>query len=234
MRVFQFFLVALVTFGVTACTVENSIYAPGSPSGPTTPTSPTAVAVTGVTITPTSFNLSVGTGCTNSTQKLAVGVLPANATDTTFTVSVTNHGSVTVNSLSVTASKAGVDTITIVARGDTTKRASAVVTVSNVPCVVSITLSPNGGNGVKGSTAQATATVTGPVGTNTAITWYSTDPTKILVAQKDGDSITALGQIILANVKGGTLYFLSIGSAQICAQSVADATVRACATWTTK
>jgi hypothetical protein len=94
-------------------------------------------------------------------------------------------------------------------------------------------LVPDHGTGAKGSTGQVTAVVTAPPVVSTKVIWYSTNPSFVEVAQKDGDSINYFGQVILANVKGGTLWFANPGIAQICAQSVADPTIRACGQWST-
>ena len=196
------------------------------------------VPVSSITISPTSIALSVGAQCTNTSQQLVVTVLPTNATNPAFVFSVTNHGSVTLNGNGLlTAVKAGVDTVSVKSVADTTKHASVVVVVTNTSCVpvtgISIVLIPDHGSGNKGTTGQVTAKVTAPIGVDTSVIWYSTDPSVIEVAQMDGASITYKGQVILANVKGGTLWFAYPGTVQICAQMVVDPTVRACGTWTT-
>jgi len=153
---------------------------------------------------------------------------------------MTAHGTVVLGpSGLVTAMKAGTDTITVTSVADASKKATVVVTVTSTSCVppvggITITLNPPNGTGIKGSTAQVTAVVTAPAGVDKSVIWYSTDPTWVIVAQKDGVNLVAFGVVIMTNVKGGTLYFVTPGSSQICAQSVADPTVRACGQWTTQ
>jgi len=241
-------LTLLLAVGLAACDVTQivSVEVPSDTTKKDTTKTPpdttkrdTTVRVTGITLSPSSVSLSVGQACPNTSQQLLVNVLPSNASNQAFTFSMTAHGTVVLGSNGLlTAMKAGTDTVTVTSVADASKKATAVVTVTSTSCVpvggITITLNPPNGTGIKGSTAQVIAIVTAPAGVDKSVIWYSTDPSRVVVAQKDGDNITVGNVILFTNVKGGTLYFVFPGSAQICAQSVVDPTVRACGQWTTQ
>ncbi len=193
------------------------------------------VPITGVSVDSTAITRTYGAGC-QTTYQLVARVLPANAVQTVVW-SVTNHGAGSITSGGLMSIlKVGTDTV-FATSTDSTKKALIVVTVVAGTCGstsgggITISINPDHGSGNKGTTLQVTATVTGT--TNKAVIWYSTGPNVVAVAQKDGDAITVNGQILFANVKGGTLYFAQPGTVQICAQSVADPTKRACGAFTT-
>lgn len=206
----------------------------------TSDTTDNKIPITGITVSPPFDTLSVGAQCTNKSVQITVAVQPSNATNHAFTFQITNHGAATLNNGAVTAKAAGVDTVFVTSTSNPNIKGFSVITVVANSCVpvtsISIVLVPDHGNGAKGTTTQVTAVVTAPAGVNKSVIWYSTDPSQVAVAQKDGDSITLNGQVILNNVKGGTLYFVRAQRAgdptvSICAQSVADPTVRACGVW---
>lgn len=93
-----------------------------------------AVAVTGVSINPTSANLQIG-GSTDLTYT----ILPANATDKSVSWSSSNTAVATVNDGHVTALTAGTATITVTTT-DGNKTATCSVTVTTGPPVPSTTL----------------------------------------------------------------------------------------------
>ncbi len=196
------------------------------------------VPVNGVTVDSSAITRSFGTQCATTFQ-LTANVQPANAPQSVIWSS-TIHGAVSVSQSGfVTLLKVGVDTIFATSTENPAKKATVVVTVTNTSCappviVSNIVVTPNPISSAKGTTAQLTATITVPAGVSKTVIWYSTGPNIVEVAQKDGDAITFLGQVILANVKGGTIYFGSKGTVQICAQLVADPTVRGCAAVTTQ
>jgi len=127
MRIIRWVLGAVVFFTASACGrdhVFNVI---------TGPTSPTFVPVTGISVTPVTFNLNIGATCTNTSQQLVVTVSPSNANQS-YTIRVRN-GSVGFNATGlISGIKVGVDTITVVS-ADTTKKATVVATVMNISCV---------------------------------------------------------------------------------------------------
>lgn len=111
----------------------------------------------------------------------------------------------------VTGVRIGSATITALAAGDTTKRATALVTVRNAPLV---TVSPNSVSLQTGQQRTLTATVSAEGGASTAVTWSSNAP-----------AVATVGT-------DGVVTAVSVGSATITATSVADPTRSASATVT--
>ncbi len=100
----------------------------------------------------------------------------------------------------------GSATITMLSSADTTRRATAVVTV--IPIVRSVTVTPASGSGFVGQTLQLSATVSADGNLARSVTWRSSDAT---IA-----SVSSLGNVS----------FLSGGTATITAVSTADTTKR--------
>ena len=127
------------------------------------------VAVTGVTLSPTTATLSVG-----ATQQLTPTVAPANATNKTLIYSSNNTGVATVNGSGlVTAIASGTATITVTTQ-DGAKTATAVITVNTSSvAVTSVSLSPSSATLSVGSTQQLTATVLPSNATNKAVSYAS-------------------------------------------------------------
>ncbi|QOG02107.1 Ig-like domain-containing protein [Flavobacterium sp. MDT1-60] len=131
--------------------------------------SSTSIAVTGVTVSPTTATLSVG-----ATQQLTPTVAPANATNKTVSYSSNNTGVATVNGAGlVTAIASGSATIMVTTQ-DGAKTATAVITVntSNV-AVTSVSLSPSSATLAAGGTQQLTPTVLPSNATNKAVSYAS-------------------------------------------------------------
>jgi gliding motility-associated-like protein len=148
----------------------------------TNPGSP--VAVTGVTVSPTSATLAVA-----ATQQLTATIAPSNATNTAATWSSSNTAVATVSSTGlVTAVAAGTATITVTT-SDGSKTATSAITVSAV-AVTAVTLSPTTASLTAGSTQQLTATVAPSNATNKAVT-YASSNTAIATVNSTG-LITAL------------------------------------------
>lgn len=129
----------------------------------------TPVAVTGVTITPTTATLGVG-----ATQQLTSTVAPANATNKTVTYSSNNTGVATVNGAGlVTAIATGAATITVTTQ-DGAKTATSTITVnsSNI-AVTSVSLSPTSATLAVGGTQQLMPTVLPSNATNKAVSYVS-------------------------------------------------------------
>ncbi|MCA0375164.1 MAG: Ig-like domain-containing protein [Gemmatimonadetes bacterium] len=103
----------------------------------------------------------------------------------------------------VTAVNAGSAIITAMAAGDTTRRATALVTVRTA---IAVSVTPTGALLDVGQTRAFTATVRADVGVSTAVTWRSADP--------------AIATINASGVVTG----VSAGTTQIIAVSVADTT----------
>jgi uncharacterized protein YjdB len=131
--------------------------------------STTSVAVTGVTVTPTTATLSVG-----ATQQLTPTVAPANATNKTVSYSSNNTGVATVNAAGlITAIASGSATITVTTQ-DGAKTATSVITVnsSNV-AVTSVSLNPTSATLAVGGTQQLTPTVLPSNATNKSVSYAS-------------------------------------------------------------
>jgi uncharacterized protein YjdB len=149
--------------------------------------SSTSIAVTGVTITPTTATLNVG-----ATQQLTPIVAPTNATNKTVTYSSNNTGVVTVNTAGlVTAIASGSATINVTTQ-DGAKTATCVITVnsSNV-AVTSVSLNPASATLAVGATQQLTPTVLPSNATNKSV-GYSSNNIGIATVNAAG-LVTAIG-----------------------------------------
>ncbi|MEP6931162.1 MAG: Ig-like domain-containing protein, partial [Flavobacterium sp.] len=131
--------------------------------------STTSIAVTGVTITPTTATLNVG-----ATQQLTPAVAPANATNKTVSYSSNNTGVATVNSGGlITAIASGSATITVTTQ-DGAKTAVSVITVnSSNAAVTSVSLSPATVSISVGETQQLTPTILPSNATNKTVSYAS-------------------------------------------------------------
>lgn len=129
------------------------------------------VAAMGVTVSPTSQNLAVG-----SSAQLTATVSPANATNKTVIWTSSNSKVATVdNSGKVTAVAVGTATITATT-ADGNKTATCTVTVANsTVAVTGITINPTTQNLTVGNSAQLTATIFPANATNKNVTWTSSD-----------------------------------------------------------
>lgn len=92
------------------------------------------VAVTGISVTPSTLNLTEG-----QTETLTVEVLPADATDKSYTWSMNSDGIVVVSDNSVTALAAG-EVILTATTTDGSHTATCTVTVAAAPQEYDITL----------------------------------------------------------------------------------------------
>jgi len=104
----------------------------------------TAIAVTGVTVSPTEKSLSVG-----GTQQLTATISPSNATNknVTWTSDATSVATVSSGGL-VTAVAAGTATITVKSAADNTKKAT---------CTITVTASGGGSSGEETTTYEFTS-----------------------------------------------------------------------------
>jgi len=139
------------------------------------------VAVTGVTLAPSTVTLSVG-----STQQLTPTVTPANATNKTVSYSSNNTGVATVNSSGlVTAVASGSATITVTTQ-DGAKTAVSAITVNNSNvAVTSVSLSPSTASLTVGGTQQLTPTVLPSNATNKSVS-YSSNNTGVATVNSSG------------------------------------------------
>ena len=129
-----------------------------------------AIAVTGVTVSPTTATLTAG-----GTQQLTATVLPANATNKNVGWTTNNSAVATVSTNGlVTALGTGTATITVTTQ-DGNKTATSAIIVSAI-AVTGVTVSPTAATvGVNG-TQQITATVAPANATNKNVSWISNTP----------------------------------------------------------
>jgi uncharacterized protein YjdB len=129
------------------------------------------VAVTGVTVSPTTATISVG-----GTQQLTATVSPSNATNKTVSWSSSNTSVATVNSSGlVSGVAAGTATITVTTQdGGKTATSSITVNTTTVP-VTGVTVSPTSATLNVGGTQQLTATVAPANATNKNVSWSTSN-----------------------------------------------------------
>lgn len=134
-----------------------------------TNTNAPVVAVTGVSVSPTSATVGLGT-----TQQLNATITPANATNQNVSWSSSNTAVATINASGlVTAVSAGSATITVTT-ADGNKTATSAITVSTIP-VSSVAVSPTTASLYAGNTQQFTATISPANATNKNVTWSSSN-----------------------------------------------------------
>ncbi|WP_276379042.1 Ig-like domain-containing protein [Flavobacterium sp. H4147] len=134
-----------------------------------TNTNAPVVAVTGVSVSPTTATVGLGT-----TQQLNATIAPANATNQNVTWSSSNTSVATVNNSGlVTAISAGTATITVTT-ADGNKTASSAITVAAIP-VSSVAVSPTSASLYAGNTQQLTATISPANATNKNVIWSSSN-----------------------------------------------------------
>lgn len=134
-----------------------------------TNTNVAVVAVTGVTVSPATATVGIG-----STQQLSATITPANATNQTVTWTSSNTAVATVNASGlVSGVAAGTSTITATT-ADGNKTATSVVTVTTIP-VTGVSVSPATISLYAGNTQQLSATVAPANATNKTVTWSSSN-----------------------------------------------------------
>jgi uncharacterized protein YjdB len=144
-----------------------------------TNTNAPVVAVTGVSVSPSTVTVGLG-----STQQLNATIAPANATNQNINWTSSNASVATVNAYGlVTAVTAGITTITATTV-DGNKTATSAVTVAAIP-VASVSVTPTTASLYAGNTQQLTATVTPTNATNKNVT-YSSSNTAIATVNSNG------------------------------------------------
>lgn len=134
-----------------------------------TNTNAPVVAVTGVSVSPTTATVGLG-----STQQLNATISPANATNQNVTWTSSNTAAATVNASGlVTAVASGTTTITV-KTVDGNKIATAAITVAAIP-VSSVAVSPTSASLYAGNTQQLTASISPANATNKNVTWSSSN-----------------------------------------------------------
>lgn len=161
-----------------------------------------APVIQSVSVSPTTANLFI-----NDTQQLTPTVTAQGGLATAVTWRTSNSTVATVNASGVvTALAFGQATITAVSTVDTTKRASAAITIGPRPLSVAIVQRNVGIN--PGSSTQLTVNVGADPGTSTAVNWASSTPAVATVSAT------------------GVVSAIAAGSTLISATSQADATKR--------
>ncbi|MBX7219057.1 MAG: DUF1800 family protein [Blastocatellia bacterium] len=124
-----------------------------------------------VSLSPATATVQIG-----ATQQFTATVTGTANSAVTWQVNGVTGGNATTGTITTTglysapgAVPAGSVTVTAISQADTTKQASAAVTVSGQPPTVSISISPASASVQTGATRQFSATVTGSA--NTAVTW---------------------------------------------------------------
>ena len=169
-----------------------------------------------VSISPTSASVQTG-----NTQQFTATVTGSSNTAVNWQVNNIAGGNTTVGTVSAsglytapaTVPSPAAVTVKAISQADTTKSASATVTVT-APPVVSVSLSPTSATLSAGGTQQFTATVTGT--SNTAVTW----------------SLTGVGTLSTSGVYTAPASVASQTTATVKATSQADTTKSASATVT--
>ncbi|MEP6930655.1 MAG: Ig-like domain-containing protein [Flavobacterium sp.] len=134
-----------------------------------TNTNVATVAVTGVSVSPTTATVGLG-----STQQLSATLTPANATNQNVTWTSSNTAVATVNASGlVSAISAGTTTITV-KTVDGNKTATSAITVAAIP-VASVSVSPTTASLYAGNTQQLSATIAPTNATNKTVTWSSSN-----------------------------------------------------------
>ncbi|MEP6803143.1 MAG: Ig-like domain-containing protein [Flavobacterium sp.] len=156
------------------------------------------VAVTGVSVSPATATVGLG-----STQQLNATIAPANATNQNLTWTSGNTSVATVNANGlVTAVTAGTTNITA-KTVDGNKTATSAITVAAIP-VASVSVSPNTANLYAGNTQQLSATIAPANATNKTVTWSSNN-TAIATVNSSGlvTAISAGTATITATTQDG-------------------------------
>ena len=134
-----------------------------------TNTNAPVVAVTGVSVSPTTVTVGLGT-----TQQLNATIAPANATNQNVTWTSSNTAVATINASGlITAVAAGTATITV-KTVDGNKTATSAITVATIP-VSSVAVSPTSASLYAGNTQQLSATISPANATNKNVTWSSSN-----------------------------------------------------------
>ncbi len=160
-----------------------------------------ATAVTGVTLTPASANLTVG-----ETQQLTASVQPSNASNTDVNWSTSNSSIVTVdNSGLITAVSPGNATVTVTT-ADGGFTATCNITVEpNVINVTGVSINPSATGVTVGQTQQLNAIIQPGNATNTDVTWSSNNITIATVSSTGLVTGVAPGSAVITvtTVDGG-------------------------------
>ncbi len=159
------------------------------------------VAVTGVSIAPTSISIESG-----QVAQLTATVQPINATNTNVSWSCSNTSIVTVNDNGlITALSPGNANVTVTTEDGAYTATCSVTVTAGVIAVTGVTVTPTSANLTVGETQQLTASVQPANATNTNVSW-SCSNTSIITVNNSG-LITAVNHgnatITVTTVDGG-------------------------------
>lgn len=147
-----------------------------------------------VTVSPTTASVFI-----NSTQQLTPTVTADGTVSTAVTWRALNPNIATVSAAGlVTGVALGTTTITVLSNIDTTKRATATITVAPKTIAVAIVQRVVGLN--PGGSTTLTATVTADPNVSTAVTWSSATPTVATISQAGTVSAIASGTTIITAI----------------------------------
>ncbi len=168
-----------VTWSATGGTISSTgLFTAGSTAGSfsvkaTSVADTTKFASASVTVQPVSVSISPTTASLTPGQTKQFSATVTGTTNTAVTWSATG-GTISTTGLFTAGSTTGSFSVTATSVADTTKSASASVTIQSAP-VVSVSVSPTSASLQPGQTKQFTATVTGT--SNTSVTWTATGGT---------------------------------------------------------
>ena len=140
---------------------------------PTGNCSQNTVAVTSVSVSPTSTSIAL-----NATSQLTATVAPSNATNKSVTWSTSNSTIATVSTSGLVTGKAAGSAIITVTTVDGAKTATCAVTVTSTNVsVTGVTVNPTTASIAVNATSQLTATVAPSNATNKSVTWTTSNST---------------------------------------------------------
>ncbi|QEG09247.1 structural protein with Ig domain [Stenotrophomonas phage Pokken] len=153
--------------GTTKLTKKVTVTVGGSAENP-----PPPIAVTGVTVTPTTASKQVG-----QTQQLTAEVAPANASNKKVNWSTSDATKATVSATGlVTAVAAGSATITATTEDGAKKATSTITVTAATVAVTGVTVAPTTSSKAMGETQQLTPTIAPANATNKGVSYSSATP----------------------------------------------------------
>jgi len=138
------------------------------------------VAVTGLTVSPTTASVAVG-----ATTTITPAIAPAGATNKDVTWTSSANGVATVNGGVVTGVAKGSATITATSAADSAKTATTTVTVTQPVTGITVAFSPASPI-TAGNTTTASATITPTTANTKTVTWSSSNTAVAIVNETTG------------------------------------------------
>ena len=183
-----------VVTGIAAGTTTITAIADADTTRRATTTLTVVPRVTGLQVVPGTASMRV-----TETQQLVATVAGDSGVVTSVTWQSANSSVATVNASGlVTAVAGGQIVVTATSTADTTRKASASITV--VPRVNAVTVEPTAQTLLVAGTTQLNAMVTGDPGVSTAVTWRSADPSIATVSGSGVVTGVANGQVVVTAI----------------------------------